>query len=89
MVKINTFLLSGGRRRGRTLKAMYKRSWTRMIIARNAASNPFQFGVLIVDISEVKLPDEAKQYNLPPECGQPIDTYQKMTPFPEKSALVT
>jgi hypothetical protein len=26
-----------------------------------------------VDVSEVKLPGEAKQNNLPPECGQPID----------------
>jgi hypothetical protein len=29
--------------------------------------------MLIVDVSEVKLPGEANQYNLPPECGQPID----------------
>jgi hypothetical protein len=29
--------------------------------------------MLIVDVSEVKLPGEAKQNNLPPECGQPID----------------
>jgi hypothetical protein len=29
--------------------------------------------MLIVDVSEVKLPGEAKQSNLPPECGQPID----------------
>jgi hypothetical protein len=28
--------------------------------------------MLIIDVSEVKLPGEAKQYNLPPECGQPI-----------------
>jgi hypothetical protein len=29
--------------------------------------------MLIVDMSEVKLPSEVKQNNLPPECGQPID----------------
>jgi hypothetical protein len=29
--------------------------------------------MLIADVSEVKLPGEAKQNNLPPECGQPID----------------
>jgi hypothetical protein len=29
--------------------------------------------MLIVDMSEVKLPGEANQNNLPPECGQPID----------------
>jgi hypothetical protein len=29
--------------------------------------------MLIVDVSEVKLPGEAKQNNLPPECGQLID----------------
>jgi hypothetical protein len=29
--------------------------------------------MLIVDASEVKLPGEAKQNNLPPKCGQPID----------------
>jgi hypothetical protein len=29
---------------------------------------------LIVDVSEFKLPGEAKQNNLRPECGQPIDT---------------
>jgi hypothetical protein len=29
--------------------------------------------MLIVDMSEVKLPGEARQNNLPPECGQPID----------------
>jgi hypothetical protein len=28
--------------------------------------------MLIVDMSELKLPDEAKQNNLPPEYGQPI-----------------
>jgi hypothetical protein len=28
--------------------------------------------MLIADMSEVKLPDEAKQINLPPERGQPI-----------------
>jgi hypothetical protein len=28
--------------------------------------------MLIVDVSAFKLP-EAKQNNLPPECGQPID----------------
>jgi hypothetical protein len=27
----------------------------------------------IVDVSEVELPGEAKQNNLPPECGQSID----------------
>jgi hypothetical protein len=29
--------------------------------------------MLIVGVSEVKLPGEAKQNNLPPKCGQPID----------------
>jgi hypothetical protein len=29
--------------------------------------------MLTIDVSEVKLPGEAKQNNLPPECGQPID----------------
>jgi hypothetical protein len=29
--------------------------------------------MLIIDTSAVKLPGEAKQNNLPPECGQPID----------------
>jgi hypothetical protein len=29
--------------------------------------------MLIVDVSEVKLPGEAKPNNPPPECGQPID----------------
>jgi hypothetical protein len=29
--------------------------------------------MLIVDMSEVKLPGEAKQNNLLLECGQPID----------------
>jgi hypothetical protein len=29
--------------------------------------------MLIVDMSAVKLTGEAKQNNLPPECGQPID----------------
>jgi hypothetical protein len=29
--------------------------------------------LLIADVSEVKLPGEAKQNNLPPKCGQPID----------------
>jgi hypothetical protein len=28
---------------------------------------------MVVDVSGVKLPGEAKQNNLPPECGQPID----------------
>jgi hypothetical protein len=28
--------------------------------------------MLIVDVSEVKLPGKAKQNNLSPECGQPI-----------------
>jgi hypothetical protein len=32
-----------------------------------------QVGVLIVDVSEVKLSGEAKQNNLPPECGQLIE----------------
>jgi hypothetical protein len=32
-------------------------------------------GMLIIDVSEVKLPVEAKQNNLPPECGQPIDSF--------------
>jgi hypothetical protein len=44
-----------------------------MISARNAANDPLLFGMLIVDVSEVKLPGEAKQNNLAPECGQPID----------------
>jgi hypothetical protein len=29
--------------------------------------------MLIVDMSEVKLPGKAKQNNLPPECRQPIE----------------
>jgi hypothetical protein len=29
--------------------------------------------MLIVDVSEVKLPGKAKQNNPPHECGQPID----------------
>jgi hypothetical protein len=29
--------------------------------------------MLIVDVSAAKLAGEAKQNNLPPECGQPID----------------
>jgi hypothetical protein len=29
--------------------------------------------MLIIDMSAVNLPGEAKQNNLPPECGQPID----------------
>jgi hypothetical protein len=29
--------------------------------------------MLIVDMSAVKLPGEAKQNNLPPECGQLLD----------------
>jgi hypothetical protein len=29
--------------------------------------------VLIVDVSEFKLPDEARQNNLPPKCGELID----------------
>jgi hypothetical protein len=29
--------------------------------------------MLIIDMSEIKLPGEAKLNNLPPECGQPID----------------
>jgi hypothetical protein len=33
--------------------------------------------MLIVDKSEVKLPGEAKQNNLPPECGRPIDGASK------------
>jgi hypothetical protein len=33
---------------------------------------------LIVDVSEVKLPSEAKQNNLPPECGQPIGVGEHM-----------
>jgi hypothetical protein len=32
--------------------------------------------MLIVEMSEVKLPGEAKQNNLPPECGKPIDVYE-------------
>jgi hypothetical protein len=28
--------------------------------------------MLIIDMTAVKLPGEAKQKNLPPECGQPI-----------------
>jgi hypothetical protein len=31
------------------------------------------FNMLIVAVSEVKLPGEATQNNLSPECGQPID----------------
>jgi hypothetical protein len=33
----------------------------------------FCFEFCIVAVSAVKLPDEAKQNNIPPECGQPID----------------
>jgi hypothetical protein len=42
-----------------------------MISAQNAANKT----MLIVDVSEVKLPGEARQHNLTPECGlgQPID----------------
>jgi hypothetical protein len=29
---------------------------------------------MFVDMSKVKLPGEAKQNNLPPECGQQIET---------------
>jgi hypothetical protein len=29
--------------------------------------------MLIIDMSEVNLPGEAKQNKLSPECGQPID----------------
>jgi hypothetical protein len=29
--------------------------------------------MLSIDMSAVKLPGEAKQNNLPPECGQPTD----------------
>jgi hypothetical protein len=32
-----------------------------------------KYGMLIIDLSAVKLPGKAKQNNLPPECGQPID----------------
>jgi hypothetical protein len=35
--------------------------------------NQLLFGMLIVDMSAVKLPGKAKQDNLPLECGQPID----------------
>jgi hypothetical protein len=35
--------------------------------------------VLIVDVSEVKLPGEAKLNNLPPECGEPIDADENGT----------
>jgi hypothetical protein len=31
-------------------------------------------GLLIVDVSEFKLPGEVEQNNQPPECGQLIDT---------------
>jgi hypothetical protein len=44
-----------------------------MISAQSAANNPLLFGMLTIDVSEVKLPDEAKQNILPPECEQPID----------------
>jgi hypothetical protein len=39
------------------------------------------FGMSIVDLSAVKLTGEAKQNNLPPECGQSIDagTYVDVT----------
>jgi hypothetical protein len=36
--------------------------------------------MLIIDVSEVKLTEEAKQNNLPPECGQPIDGGQVWGP---------
>jgi hypothetical protein len=35
--------------------------------------------MLIVDMSAVKLPGEAKQSNLPAECGQPIDQCEKVS----------
>jgi hypothetical protein len=34
--------------------------------------------MLIIDMSAVKLPDEAKQNNLPPECGQPFAIGEKV-----------
>jgi hypothetical protein len=44
---------------------------------RNCGLSPSKYLLfnlaLIVDVSEVKLPGEAKQTNLPPECGEPID----------------
>jgi hypothetical protein len=57
-----------------------------MLSALNAASNPLQFGMLIVDVGEVKLPGVAKQNNLPLECGQPIDGVDcaKLTLSPER-----
>jgi hypothetical protein len=50
---------------------MYK-SKTTMTSAWNTANIPL--GIFDHYVSEVKLPgDQAKQNNLPPECGQPID----------------
>jgi hypothetical protein len=37
-----------------------------------------QLGILIMDMSAVKLPGEAKQNDLPPKCGQPFDTYLRL-----------
>jgi hypothetical protein len=44
-----------------------------MTSARHTVINQLQFGMLIVDVSEVKFPGEAKRYNLPPDCVQSID----------------
>jgi hypothetical protein len=41
--------------------------------------------MLIVDTSAVKLPGEAKQNNLPPECGQPIDVGETTADIMRKS----
>jgi hypothetical protein len=41
--------------------------------------------MLIIDMSDVKLPGEAKQNNLPPECGQPIDGSENGIYFQLKS----
>jgi hypothetical protein len=35
--------------------------------------------MLIVDVNEVKLPDEPKQNKLPPECEQPIEVNAPFT----------
>jgi hypothetical protein len=54
---------------------MYKSRKTRMIFVHGMQLVIlFNLVCLIVDASEVKLPGEAKQINLPPEYGQPIYT---------------
>jgi hypothetical protein len=41
--------------------------------------------MLIVDVSEVKLPVEAKQNNIPPECGLSIDGVLKVSTTGQRS----